>query len=157
MRGTMRCSEHLNPHPCAPLPLGEGRRGEGASAWDEGVACDLGRADTRDVVLTRDLRAALALWPELAADAGTLLARWRRRVPGWNRWSFGRVRLTLVIDDVAEVLPQLPENAVDAWFLDGFTPAKNPEMWSEPVLHDIARASRAATGAQIAMSPASGR
>ena len=101
-----------------------------------------------------DLRAALALWPELAADAGTLLARWRRRVPGWNRWSFGRVRLTLVIDDVAEVLPQLPENAVDAWFLDGFTPAKNPEMWSEPVLHDIARASRA--GATISTYTSAG-
>ncbi len=90
-----------------------------------------------------ELSTALALWPELAAEAGALLARWRRRVPGWNRWSFGRVRLTLAIADVAEALPQLPENAIDAWFLDGFTPAKNPEMWSEQVLSAIARASRA--------------
>lgn len=101
-----------------------------------------------------DLRAALALWPELAADAETLLARWRRRVPGWNRWSFGRVRLTLVLDDVAEALPQLPENAVDAWFLDGFTPAKNPEMWSTQVLAAIARASRA--GATISTYTSAG-
>ncbi|MCK9200778.1 MAG: bifunctional tRNA (5-methylaminomethyl-2-thiouridine)(34)-methyltransferase MnmD/FAD-dependent 5-carboxymethylaminomethyl-2-thiouridine(34) oxidoreductase MnmC [Gallionella sp.] len=101
-----------------------------------------------------DLRAALALWPELAADAEALLARWRRRVPGWNRWSFGRVRLTLAITDIAEALPQLQENAVDAWFLDGFTPAKNPEMWSEQVLAAIARASRA--GATISTYTSAG-
>jgi tRNA 5-methylaminomethyl-2-thiouridine biosynthesis bifunctional protein len=101
-----------------------------------------------------DLRAALALWPELKDSSETLLARWRRRMPGWNRWSFGRVRLTLVIGDVAEALPQLPENTMDAWFLDGFTPAKNPEMWSETILHDIARASRA--GATISTYTSAG-
>ena len=91
-----------------------------------------------------ELRAALALWPELAAQAATLRARWRRRVPGWNRWSFadGRVRLTLAIEEVADAVLQLPEAAVDAWFLDGFSPAKNPEMWSEAVLSGVARASR---------------
>jgi len=94
-----------------------------------------------------ELRAALALWPELAAQAATLRARWRRRVPGWNRWSFadGRVRLTLAIEDVADAVPQLPEAAVDAWFLDGFSPAKNPEMWSDEVLSALARASHAGT------------
>ncbi len=91
-----------------------------------------------------DLRATLILWPDLAAQAEQLLACWHRRVPGWNRWNFsgGRIRLTLVICDVAEALPQLPAEYVDAWFLDGFSPAKNPEMWSEAVLMDIARASR---------------
>lgn len=89
-----------------------------------------------------ELRAALAMWPELAPFADALLARWRRRVPGWNRWSFGRVRLTLALGDAAEALPQLPDGAVDAWFLDGFSPAKNPEMWSEAVLAHLARASR---------------
>lgn len=101
-----------------------------------------------------ELRAALALWPELQPLAEWLRSRWRRRVPGWNRWSFGRARLTLAIADVAEALPQLPENAVDAWFLDGFTPAKNPEMWSEQVLINIARASRA--GATISTYTSAG-
>ena len=93
-----------------------------------------------------ELRAALALWPEMKPFADALLERWRRRVPGWNRWSFagGRVRLTLAIGDVAEVLPQLQDGVVDAWFLDGFSPAQNPEMWSEEVLAGIARASRPA-------------
>ncbi|MDP1635054.1 MAG: tRNA (5-methylaminomethyl-2-thiouridine)(34)-methyltransferase MnmD, partial [Gallionellaceae bacterium] len=92
-----------------------------------------------------DLRAALALWPELAVLAAVLLARWKRRVPGWNRWSFanGRVRLTLALEDVEQALPQLPVRCVDAWFLDGFSPEKNPEMWSDEVMAGLGRASRA--------------
>ncbi len=101
-----------------------------------------------------ELRAALALWPELEPFAEALLARWRRRVPGWNRWSFGRVRLTLAIGDVAESLPQLQDGVADAWFLDGFSPAKNPEMWSEAVLAHVARASR--PGATLATYTSAG-
>lgn len=101
-----------------------------------------------------ELRAALALWPQLKPFADALLARWRRRVPGWNRWSFGSVRLTLAIGDVAEALPQLQDGVVDAWFLDGFSPAKNPEMWSEPVLAQLARASR--SGATLATYTSAG-
>ena len=94
-----------------------------------------------------ELRAALALWPELAAQAGVLLSCWRRRVPGWNRWHFagGRIRLTLAMEDVAQGLPQLPPAGVDAWFLDGFSPPKNPEMWSDAVLAAVARASHQGT------------
>jgi len=94
-----------------------------------------------------ELRDALALWPELRELAEALYLRWQRRVPGWNRWSFaqGRVRLTLAVEDVAQALPQLPQASVDAWFLDGFAPSRNPEMWAEPVLEGIARASRAGT------------
>ncbi len=103
-----------------------------------------------------ELRAALALWPELRAQAEILLARWRRRVPGWNRWSFagGRVRLTLAMEDVVKALPQLPQGCVDAWFLDGFSPAKNPEMWGDEVLAGIARASR--EGATLATYTSAG-
>ncbi len=103
-----------------------------------------------------ELRAALALWPELREQADALLARWHRRVPGWNRWSFagGRIRLTLAMCDVEEALSQLPPGSVDAWFLDGFSPAKNPEMWSEPVLANIARASR--NGATLATYTSAG-
>ncbi|GAB1231759.1 bifunctional tRNA (5-methylaminomethyl-2-thiouridine)(34)-methyltransferase MnmD/FAD-dependent 5-carboxymethylaminomethyl-2-thiouridine(34) oxidoreductase MnmC [Ferrigenium sp. UT4] len=94
-----------------------------------------------------ELRAALALWPELQAQSDRLIARWQRRVPGWNRWHFaaGRVRLTLALDDIADALPKLPQAAVDAWFLDGFSPAKNPDMWSGAVLSGLARASHATT------------
>ncbi len=77
-------------------------------------------------------------------------------MPGWNRWDFagGQIRLTLVIDDVTVALPQLPTSSVDAWFLDGFSPAKNPEMWSAPVLESIARASH--VGATLATYTSAG-
>ncbi|MEO7320880.1 MAG: tRNA (5-methylaminomethyl-2-thiouridine)(34)-methyltransferase MnmD, partial [Nitrosospira sp.] len=90
-----------------------------------------------------ELFAALALWPELHLYADKLIARWHRRVPGWNRWNFagGRIRLTLVIGDVAEALPEIV-GGIDAWFLDGFSPARNPEMWAQPVFENIVRASR---------------
>ena len=93
------------------------------------------------------LRAALALWPELATQAEALLLAWRRRVPGWNRWHFagGRIRVTLAMEDVAQALPQLQPASVDAWFLDGFAPARNPEMWNETVLAAVARASHDGT------------
>ncbi|PTQ80723.1 tRNA 5-methylaminomethyl-2-thiouridine biosynthesis bifunctional protein [Nitrosospira multiformis] len=90
-----------------------------------------------------ELSAALALWPELRPYADELMLRWRRRVPGWNRWSFagGRVRLTLVIDDVTKALPET--HGIDAWFLDGFSPGRNPEMWTQQIFHWITCASRA--------------
>ena len=91
----------------------------------------------------RELADALALWPELQQYANDLVARWSRRVPGWNQWRFagGRIRLTLVIGDVAEALPEIC-GGIDAWFLDGFSPARNPEMWTQPVFGNVARASR---------------
>lgn len=103
----------------------------------------------------RELAAALALWPALARYARELVARWPRRVPGWNRWHLGdgRVRLTLVLDDAAAVLPELAPG-MDAWFLDGFSPARNPEMWTQAVLDGAARASR--PGATCATYTAAG-
>ncbi|SFN97108.1 tRNA 5-methylaminomethyl-2-thiouridine biosynthesis bifunctional protein [Nitrosospira briensis] len=90
-----------------------------------------------------ELSNALALWPELRKYADELIARWRRRVPGWNRWSFacGRVRLTLVIGDVADALAET-RSGIDAWFLDGFSPARNPGMWTQQVFESVVRASR---------------
>ena len=62
-----------------------------------------------------ELRTQLALRPELSAQADALLACWRRRVPGWNRWHFcaGRVRLTLVIGGASEALAEV--RGIDVW------------------------------------------
>ena len=54
----------------------------------------------------------------------------------------GRLTLHLHYGDVASVLPTLDFSA-DAWFLDGFAPARNPEMWAPPVLEQIGRLTRA--------------
>lgn len=79
-----------------------------------------------------DLQRALALWPELATCAGQLLDQYIAVHEGFQRLVFdgGRVTLTLMIGDALEMLPQL-DGQIDAWFLDGFAPAKNPEMWTQ--------------------------
>lgn len=78
-----------------------------------------------------------------------LAARWPLLVPGLHRLEFedGRVVLTLALGDVADVLPQL-QLAADAIYLDGFAPAKNPQMWEPRLLRHLGRL--AAPGATAA-------
>ncbi|QCP51550.1 bifunctional tRNA (5-methylaminomethyl-2-thiouridine)(34)-methyltransferase MnmD/FAD-dependent 5-carboxymethylaminomethyl-2-thiouridine(34) oxidoreductase MnmC [Trinickia violacea] len=65
---------------------------------------------------------------------------WPMLVPGMHRLEFegGRVTLTLAFGDALELLPKLWLRA-DAFYLDGFSPAKNPDMWSLPVFKSLAR------------------
>ena len=96
-----------------------------------------------------DLARLLARWPELAASAAQLAAAWPTLVPGLHRLHFedGRVALTLALGDAGDLLPQLTL-AADALYLDGFAPAKNPELWSDAVAHQLA--ALAAPGATLA-------
>ncbi len=89
-----------------------------------------------------DLRRALALWPELAPWSEALLGQYLAVHPGFQRLAFagGRIGLTLLLGDALECLPQL-DARVDAWFLDGFAPAKNPDMWSPALFAELARLS----------------
>ena len=89
-----------------------------------------------------DLRRALALWPELGVQADQLLEQYVAIHPGFQRLVFagGRVLLTLLIGDVLDRLPEL-DARIDAWFLDGFSPAKNPQMWSHGLFAQLARLS----------------
>jgi len=93
-----------------------------------------------------DLQRALALWPELAPFSAELLTQYRAIHPGFQRLLLagGRVVLTLLIGDVMEQLPQL-DARIDAWFLDGFNPAKNPQMWTPELFAELARLSSAGT------------
>jgi tRNA 5-methylaminomethyl-2-thiouridine biosynthesis bifunctional protein len=87
-----------------------------------------------------DLQRSLTLWPELAGFAEQLLGQYVAVHEGFQRFVFdgGRVTLTLLIGDVLEMLPQL-DGQIDAWFLDGFAPAKNPEMWTPELFAELAR------------------
>ncbi|OIQ89724.1 tRNA 5-methylaminomethyl-2-thiouridine biosynthesis bifunctional protein MnmC [mine drainage metagenome] len=87
-----------------------------------------------------DLARALALWPELAAWSAPLLEQYHDLAPGWRRMVFddGRVTLTLLVGDARITLPALNAH-VDAWFLDGFAPARNPDLWQPELLAEIAR------------------
>ncbi|NDV11764.1 bifunctional tRNA (5-methylaminomethyl-2-thiouridine)(34)-methyltransferase MnmD/FAD-dependent 5-carboxymethylaminomethyl-2-thiouridine(34) oxidoreductase MnmC [Crenobacter caeni] len=102
-----------------------------------------------------DLTRALAAWPALSPYADALLAQYRGVVPGYQRFVFdgGRVVLTLLVGDVLETLPQL-DARVDAWFLDGFSPAKNPDMWVQALFDAMAACS--AAGASFATFTAAG-
>lgn len=88
------------------------------------------------------IRTALAPWvSEIGGMANDMIAALMFLVPGWHRFTlWGRVHLTLIIGDINAALPEL--NApIDAWFLDGFTPVKNPAMWSDTLFTQMARLS----------------
>lgn len=93
-----------------------------------------------------DLQRALGLWPELAPYAEQLLARYVALHPGFQRLVLagGRVVLTLLIGDALELFGQL-DARIDAWFLDGFAPAKNPDMWTPELFAELARLSHTGT------------
>jgi len=84
-----------------------------------------------------------ARYPEFAALAAELHAAWPLPLPGLHRLHFegGRVALTLAFGDVAEMLPRL-RLAADAFFLDGFAPERNPDMWTPGVMKALARLAR---------------
>ncbi|WP_291199880.1 FAD-dependent 5-carboxymethylaminomethyl-2-thiouridine(34) oxidoreductase MnmC [Hyphomonas sp.] len=95
-----------------------------------------------------DARRALGAWPELGELADRLTARWPGPVRGVRSIDFPEdgVRLVLHLGDIRETLPQSTFSA-DAWFLDGFSPAKNEDMWSEWIYPLIA--ARSAQGARL--------
>ena len=99
--------------------------------------------------LARDEAArALAAWPELADLSRTLIHAWPRRAPGFHRleWPDLGVTLDLAVGEALWALEQWTGQA-DAWFLDGFSPAKNPQMWRPQVLAAVA--ARSAPGARL--------
>lgn len=88
------------------------------------------------------LQQALDLWPELSELSAALIQQYPPLAKGFHQLQFKHgVSLTLIFDDVANALPQLNQadhNGIDAWFLDGFTPAKNPDMWSDTLFRQMA-------------------
>ena len=92
---------------------------------------------------------ALATWPAIAEAADALIERLPRRAAGFHRIELDAygATLDLALMDVEAALASWSGKA-DAWFLDGFAPARNPRMWSDAVLAAIAR--RSAAGARLA-------
>ncbi len=99
-----------------------------------------------------DLR---ALHARLIDDTSTaelseqLIQAWPMHTPGFHRLEFegGRVTLTLAFGDAFELAPRLWLRA-DAFYLDGFSPAKNPDFWSPAIFKALARV--AGEGATVA-------
>lgn len=82
---------------------------------------------------TVDMARAHSVFPEFGGRRDALLAAWtglggRMELPGLN--------LNVVIGDARETLPAWTGQA-DAWFLDGFSPAKNPELWTADLMQEV--------------------
>lgn len=95
-----------------------------------------------------DLIRALNVWPELKPLADQLIAQYPMPIAGCHRLSFPEQRfsLDLWLGDAHEVFPVIEKTvAINAWFLDGFAPSCNPEMWEENVLTHIVRLSEPGT------------
>jgi tRNA 5-methylaminomethyl-2-thiouridine biosynthesis bifunctional protein len=84
-----------------------------------------------------DLARLHAQWPEFAVLSEELQANWPALMPGFHRIALdgGRVQLTLMLGDAADCLPQV-EAGVDAFYLDGFSPDCNTDLW-QPGLFDM--------------------
>jgi tRNA 5-methylaminomethyl-2-thiouridine biosynthesis bifunctional protein len=90
--------------------------------------------------LCRNDLAGLSRDEELATLAARLTAAWPPLTSDLHRLAFeaGRVQLLLAFGDVAAWLPQIVAS-IDAFYLDGFAPAKNPRMWEPRLFKAMAR------------------
>ncbi|PRZ49876.1 tRNA (5-methylaminomethyl-2-thiouridine)(34)-methyltransferase MnmD [Tritonibacter scottomollicae] len=80
-----------------------------------------------------DMARALEAFPDITPWAERFLAQWR----GGGRCDLGTLQLEVVIGDARLSLPEWTGQA-DAWFLDGFSPAKNPELWQGDLMQAVA-------------------
>lgn len=91
-----------------------------------------------------DLVKAHNAWPELAEYAKKLQQHYPIAVPECHRIVLedGAITLDLWFGDIKDCMPKVPvteEGLVDAWFLDGFAPSKNPEMWNQDLFNGMAK------------------
>ncbi|ENM5749562.1 bifunctional tRNA (5-methylaminomethyl-2-thiouridine)(34)-methyltransferase MnmD/FAD-dependent 5-carboxymethylaminomethyl-2-thiouridine(34) oxidoreductase MnmC [Vibrio mimicus] len=91
-----------------------------------------------------DLIQAHQAWPELAEFAQKLHKLYPLAIPECQRIVLddGLITLDLWFGDIKDCLPKVAtqeQGLVDAWFLDGFAPSKNPEMWNQNLFEGMAK------------------
>ena len=98
-----------------------------------------------------EITAALRLWPTLNALSEPFLAQYERLLNGATSIVLfdNRIQLSLLIADATEAYQsnyvEHTNLIVDAWFLDGFAPAKNPDMWQAALFKNMALLSNTST------------
>ncbi|SNS95664.1 tRNA (5-methylaminomethyl-2-thiouridine)(34)-methyltransferase MnmD [Tropicimonas sediminicola] len=97
-----------------------------------------------------DLARALAPFSGLEAFREPLLAAWD---PAGFESRIGPVSAVMIRGDARDTLPAW-QGAADAWFLDGFAPARNPELWQDDLMAEVGR--RTAPGGSFATYTAAG-
>jgi len=98
----------------------------------------------------QDMQRALEAFPALKDEADALASLYPMGLEGCHRLHFDNhsTTLDLWIGDVHELLPQWHcpvDGLIDAWFLDGFAPSKNPDMWTDALFSQMARLSKTGT------------
>lgn len=97
-----------------------------------------------------EIARALAAFPEVAGVAGPFLEAWAQ---GARRFSLPGLEAEVIVGDARDTLPGWGGQA-DAWFLDGFAPARNPALWEPALLAEVAR--HTAPGGTVATYSAAG-
>jgi len=105
----------------------------------------------------QDIRLVTQQWPQLQPYVTQLLAQYPLPLIGCQRIMFANVSLDLWLGDVNEMLQEVyiyPTGLFDCWYLDGFAPSKNPDMWNERLFTLIAASAK--QGATLATFTAAG-
>jgi tRNA U34 5-methylaminomethyl-2-thiouridine-forming methyltransferase MnmC len=97
-----------------------------------------------------DIARALDAFPEARAIADPFLSLWDS---GLRQFTLDGLEVDIIPGDARQTLPAWTGQA-DAWFLDGFSPAKNPELWSADLMDQVAR--HTAPGGSFATYTAAG-
>ncbi|MEO1543266.1 MAG: tRNA (5-methylaminomethyl-2-thiouridine)(34)-methyltransferase MnmD [Pseudomonadota bacterium] len=85
-----------------------------------------------------EMKRALAPWPDIQPYAIQLSHHWSQRTSAVGPWSIdSQTEFHVIIGDVNTTLPAW-DGIADAWFLDGFSPAKNADMWSSELMQEVA-------------------
>ncbi|MCE8007333.1 tRNA (5-methylaminomethyl-2-thiouridine)(34)-methyltransferase MnmD [Aestuariivita sp.] len=106
-------------------------------AWEEnGTEGALRFTSFEAFPMTReDMAHALKAFPALSPFAMRFLEVWH---PDGGVFDLGSLVLEVIVGDARTCLPDWVGRA-DAWYLDGFSPAKNPELWEDSLMVEIAR------------------
>ena len=105
-------------------------------------------------VARADIGRALAHWPEIDRERAILTAKWPETPEGRVEIELEpRVLLTVVCGAALDSLRQ-GEEPFDAWYLDGFAPSRNPDMWSAELMAEVYRLT--ATGGRFGTYAAAG-
>lgn len=119
-----------------------------ASSWLKNAPADAGLnfiSVEKYPLNLEDIGKALSHWPALQALADQLLPQYETLLnTGSVLLCNGRIRLSVLVGDATSCLSQL-DAKTDAWFLDGFAPAKNQEMWQAALFEQMARLSHEKT------------
>lgn len=97
-----------------------------------------------------EIARALEAFPEAQAVSAEFLSHW---AAGRREFRIGPLVVRVIVGDARQTLPAW-DGTVDAWFLDGFSPAKNPELWSEEIMAEVGR--HTAEGGSFATYTAAG-